>query len=240
MSKFKVGDTVRCVSNYLNSKHLTVGQEYKVAAFSDSGRCIRINNGSSFVFCKDRFELVVPPVPEPKFKVGDTVCCVSSHGYYGQYLTVGQEYKVEGLRIGCIRVNNGSSFVFDEDRFELVVPPVPEPKFKVGDTVRCFDNGKLEGVLREGCLYVINNISGNSFEFKGNRGFYFSRSRFDLVTPKPCEPRADPTYTVTWKAPVRAGYKSVVDGELSFGTEGEAKGFAELFRFDVRRTVTKD
>jgi hypothetical protein len=127
------------------------------------------------VFDEDRFELVVPPVPEPKFKVGDTVCCVNSHGYYGQYLTVGQEYKVEGLSIGCIRINNGSSLLFDKDRFELVVPPVP-------------------------CV----------------------------------------TYTVTWKAPVRSGYKSVVDGELSFGTKEEAVGFACLFKDDVNVKVTKD
>tara|TARA_R110000796_G_scaffold34290_1_gene88706 strand:+ start:2962 stop:3309 length:348 start_codon:yes stop_codon:yes gene_type:complete len=112
-------------------------------------------------------------------------------------------------------------------------------KFKVGGAVRCYNNDKLEGVLREGGLYVIESISGNSLAFTGKTGGYYSGDRFETVVPKP-EPKADPTYTVTWKVEAAPGFQSLIDGELSFGTEDEAEGFADLFRSDVRTTVTKD
>jgi len=61
MGKFKVGDKVRCVDAAHASNYLTLGQEYIIRALNDSGSCVRVNNGSSFVFEEDRFELVTGP-----------------------------------------------------------------------------------------------------------------------------------------------------------------------------------
>ena len=61
MGKFKVGDKVRCVNAAHAAEHLATGQEYIVLALNDSGTCVRANNGSSFVFDEDRFELVAEP-----------------------------------------------------------------------------------------------------------------------------------------------------------------------------------
>jgi hypothetical protein len=181
MGKFKVGDTVRCVDNYLNSKHLTIGQEYKVVALSTAADCIRVNNGSSFVFDQNRFNLVVPPVPEPNFKVGDTVRFIGTSYYIT--MTKGREYTVtnvinyEGCKQNVNTLNNnGNDACWPGIFFELVEPPVPKPS----------------------------------------------------------------TYTVTWVAPRKEGYTSLIDGELSFGTADEAYGFSDLFCSDVDTKVTKD
>jgi plastocyanin len=177
-----------------------------------------------------------------KFKVGDTVRCVRNH-HVGYHLVRGQEYKVAETRGsgGCIRVNNGSYFVFCEDRFELVVPPVPKPvKFKVGDTVRCVNSDGEEFAIAQGANYLILNERDGDVELVGLNTFWFSSNRFELVTPKPKPEPTPSTYTVTWVAPRKNGYTSLIDGELSFGTEWEAYGFAGLFRSDVRTTVTKD
>jgi len=61
MSKFRVGDKVRCVDAAHASNRLSIGKEYIVRALNDSGGCVRLNNGSSFVFTEDRFELVTEP-----------------------------------------------------------------------------------------------------------------------------------------------------------------------------------
>jgi hypothetical protein len=117
-------------------------------------------------------------------------------------------------------------------------------KFKVGDTVRWLPSGFITMTGHKQYTVI------STFEFDNNKQSLrivndngdrdsWSCDFFELVTPKP-EPKADPTYTVTWKAPVLNGYKSIVDGELSFGTKDEARGFASLFYPEVITTVTKD
>jgi hypothetical protein len=89
-----------------------------------------------------------------KFKVGDTVRCVRNECVEGT-LSVDWEYRVVGLHGGCIRVNVGSSFAFDEDRFELVVAPKTEPKVNPTYTVRWYykgNDGELTFGTKEGAL----------------------------------------------------------------------------------------
>ena len=162
----------------------------------------------------------------------------------GYYLTMtkGKEYTVTSV-FNYSSGNQSVSALNDAGNeagwpcrfFELVTP---EPKFKVGDTVR-FKTGSAKGQdyevsdarEQEIRLWVSDTHNGQTS--------WFPNTELELVTPKP-EPKADPTYTVTWKAPVRNGYKSIVDGELSFGTKDEARGFASLFYPEVITTVTEN
>jgi hypothetical protein len=181
MSKFKVGDTVRCVHHWFDPQ-LIAGKEYTVQEVEDGGQLVRLTSDMNAQWLSNRFELVTPK-PEPKFKVGDTVRWVLGSDFLT--MTRCKEYTVT------------NTFEFDNDKQNLLVV----------------------------------NDHGNDASW--SCGF------FELVTPKP-EPKANPTYTVTWEVPAIDGYQSLIDGELSFGTEEEADGFAQLFKERVQTTVTKD
>jgi hypothetical protein len=73
MTKFKVGDTVRCVSNRNVGYHLVYSQEYKVEALYDYCVCVSLNNNSQMdkFFEEDRFELVSTPEPQPPTYIVD-------------------------------------------------------------------------------------------------------------------------------------------------------------------------
>jgi hypothetical protein len=170
-----------------------------------------------------------------KFKVGDRVrkkngTKLGPTGIYEDIITSVNYYSVT-LK---------DSFWQAFREIELVVPPVLEPKFKVGDTVRCVNSDGEEFAIAQGANYLILNERDGDVELVGLNTFWFSSNRFELVTPKPKPEPTPSTYTVTWVAPRKNGYTSLIDGELSFGTEWEAYGFAGLFRSDVRTTVTKD
>jgi hypothetical protein len=116
-------------------------------------------------------------------------------------------------------------------------------KFKVGDTVRWVVTTCHSMTYWD--KYVVNKtyncVDGtqNVYVIDDNgKTHCWAGWRFTLATPDP-KPKPS-TYTVTWVAPRKNGYTSLIDGELSFGTEWEAYGFAGLFRSDVRTTVTKD
>ena len=61
MTKFKVGDKVRCVDNIDSIGKLSTCVDYTVLGVRERTPCIRVDNGSSFVFDEDRFELVTEP-----------------------------------------------------------------------------------------------------------------------------------------------------------------------------------
>jgi hypothetical protein len=88
-------------------------------------------------------------------------------------------------------------------------------------------SGFTKGMLMKN-VYIKND--------KGSTGVWSER-RFELVVPPVPTPS---TYTVTWVAPAICGYQSLIDGELSFGTEEEAHAFAHLFKERVETSVTKD
>jgi hypothetical protein len=127
--------------------------------------------------------------------------------------------------------------VFGLHRFKLVEPPVPKTvKFNVGDIVR-FKDGSAKGIDYEVSHVCEQEIRLWVSDARKGQTSWFSNAELELVAPKPCEPKV--TYTVTWKAPAN-GYKSLIDGELSFGEMHEAYGFANLFKTRVNVTVTKD
>jgi hypothetical protein len=115
-------------------------------------------------------------------------------------------------------------------------------KFKVGDTVRwllgdCVTMTHLKEYRVE---WVYKGVDENVYikNDKGSTGVWSER-RFELVVPP--VPKAIPsTYTVTWKVHPIKGYQSLIDGELSFGSQDLAEGFASLFKPVVLTTVTKD
>jgi hypothetical protein len=117
-------------------------------------------------------------------------------------------------------------------------------KFKVGDTVRWVSKGFLsmtfckEYTVISTVLWKGRQILSVLDDDKESTIGWLS-DNFELVTPKP-EPKANPTYTVTWEVPAIDGYKSLIDGELSFGTEEEADGFAQLFKERVQTSVTEE
>lgn len=111
-------------------------------------------------------------------------------------------------------------------------------KFKVGDTVRCTTDTLSRPVVSVGFVCKVAEVDMDLICFNTDSDLWYHATRFKLVTPKPCEPKD--TYTVTWVAPRKEGYTSLIDGELSFGTADEAYGFADLFCSDVDTKVTKD
>jgi hypothetical protein len=116
-------------------------------------------------------------------------------------------------------------------------------KFKVGDTVRWVV--PFCDSMTYWDKYVVNNtyncIDGSQSVYvidDNGQTHCWAGWRFTLATPDP-KPKPS-TYTVTWVAPRKEGYTSLIDGELSFGTKEEAVGFACLFKDDVNVKVTED
>lgn len=94
MSKFKVGDRVRCIDNEDQEGKLEIGKEYTVTLVGANG--IAIRHGATLVdYYDSRFELAASEKePEqstlPSFGVGWKLVCVES----ASALTVGKEYTV--------------------------------------------------------------------------------------------------------------------------------------------------
>lgn len=79
LNKFKVGDTVRCVIGRF--PEMSVGHIRKVVEVD--GYLLCFYTDSDLWYHVRGFELVLPPVSKPKFKVGDrvVVCWPSCHCY---------------------------------------------------------------------------------------------------------------------------------------------------------------
>ncbi len=150
MSKFKVGDRVKCVDAREYQGHLTLGKIYEVVQTSPEFAWVDDDRGTRFGYYDSRFELAESekeqPSPTPRaLKVGDVVKCIDNAG--AGLLTEGHEYTVEEIESdGFTWVINDSGIKdgFFPSRFELVAETGQEPdksgqepKFQVGQLIRC-------------------------------------------------------------------------------------------------------
>lgn len=120
MSKFKVGDKVRCVSVVGPSGGvLTLDAIYTVAEVDETAgheQMVRVND-HPVLFFASRFELV-PVVTE--FKVGDKAKCIDGTGFVG-LLAIGAVYKIDAVAkySDGLWVRVGSAW-FHARRFEKI------------------------------------------------------------------------------------------------------------------------
>lgn len=140
MSKFKVGDRVKCVRNHSVEDELDIGKEYTVTFASNDGVAVR-EGAKYWDYIDTRFELVAETGQNPDksrqeppaFKVGDKVRCVKEYPYW---LTKGNIYKVTHDSTGsvqrtvCVDGDNGMNGGFDADHFELAESEPEQPKYR--------------------------------------------------------------------------------------------------------------
>lgn len=108
MSKFKVGDTVRCVDGTC-PYFLDYGATYTVEAVSSESVFVTDRNGSFCPFYKSRFELEFTPD-----------CAVECTNATGSDLTEGRFYTVREITDGGALILHGSdSRPYRRDRFAL-------------------------------------------------------------------------------------------------------------------------
>jgi hypothetical protein len=109
-------------------------------------------------------------------------------------------------------------------------------KFKVGDTVRFKSRKDIDYVVS--CA-TTDNVKLWISDARNEQTSWWANTLLELVVPPKPKPKPS-TYTVTWKVHPIKGYQSLIDGELSFGSQDLAEGFASLFKPVVLTTVTKD
>ena len=136
MSKFNVGDKVRCLKDSL-CKSFTKGREYVVAQVYSYGVGVEKDDvgrrGNGMAACN--FELVTAAAtfspPEPGFKVGDRVRILQGDGS----VPTGTEAIVQSCYMGHVVVSarvNGRAWLFSQgsEFFELISET---PKQKLGE-----------------------------------------------------------------------------------------------------------
>lgn len=133
MSKFKIGDKVRCVNarSVFKDKALVEGDIYTVEGHDENDYgCISLCERDGY-FYEERFELVEEPQKMSRFKDGDKVRCVSS-GYH-EKLVEGDVYTIQTASDNLVTLHESGNEVYFDYRFELVEEPAKEP-VKVSET----------------------------------------------------------------------------------------------------------
>ena len=192
MSKFKVGDLVRCIDSLDRAWNqplaLTEGRIYNIAAVSPNGSFSIIDDsGHRGNYMSKRFELVKEEAVTAKFKAGDRVRCVNDLSTMGEIVN-GRIYSVKYCNADgdlCCIVDGDENLGYHAvDRFKLV-GNAATAEIKDGDQVRCV-NAEHEWplALTEGKVYnIITAYPNGSFSIvadDGREGFYMS-DRFELI-----------------------------------------------------------
>lgn len=144
MSKFKVGDKVRNVSD--TWKGLTLQTVYTVAGLRDSTGvpCIRLSEIAGAYpqhwRYESSFELVKEGAPHT-FKKGDKVRCIRNDDHYQRHLTIGRVYEVTDVNDLCIYLvgDLGSVSGPFANRFEFV-ESAPSPEYLLHGAGRVFSS----------------------------------------------------------------------------------------------------
>lgn len=195
MSKFKVGDKVRCI--YAYDSRLDIGVVYTVGDVSRTNNCIiRLKYPySDYEYHVSRFELVKEE-PTVKFRPGDKVRCIDSHGRchpinQGDGVTVRHIEWGYGGYILYFSDASGGHYDFN---FELVKEE-PKVKFKAGDRVICINSGDTD--LTVGNEYIVSSVNDylDIIYLRDNRLAY-APCRFELVK----EPRFKVGDLVTYES----------------------------------------
>lgn len=176
MTKFKAGDTVRCVTK--DRDDIIYGEEYTVIWVADG----IVSVGNRTPYRQSRFRKALPGL-----KVGDKVRRVGAVTGVDHYagMKVGGIYTVAEFSGDGILLE-GIQAGWDEYKFEIV----REPAFNVGDRVICVDSGvNNEFGLEEGKEYTVTKhyCSREGTEYISVSGGVaaFYTSRFTLVKPEP-------------------------------------------------------
>lgn len=186
MSKFKVGELIRCV-DASQASGLTVGKTYQVLGIDEENDpYVESDCGSFCPYASFRFELAKSEKgpKSPQFKVGDKVKCVRE---YKEWLTPGDTYIAREVyhngNVGVIG-DYGISGSFSPDYFELAESEKEQPTidrssliYNYIDTKEAFE--RAMAAYNEACQAIRDNVKdGEKFVYtRYGEGYIVQRDK---------------------------------------------------------------